>query len=155
LGIQTLLITEYLEQTPLARAEWLKFFGVMTGNKMAEAVFNEIETSYLKQVQKQSIGSVALNLPFGDQWNMPSGKSITAQLLKDAGLDYLFSNKQLDGNVVLSMEEGYDALSKADYWVTNHRATAGIFTEGFTGGEQNLRDFSICSKRESNFVQHN
>ena len=117
LGIQTLLITEYLEQTPLARAEWLKFFGVMTGNKAAAAVFDEIETSYLKQVQKQSIGSVALNLPFGDQWNMPSGKSITAQLLKDAGLDYLFSNKQLDGNVVLSMEEGYDALSKADYWV--------------------------------------
>lgn len=117
LGIQTLLITEYLELTPLARAEWLKFFGVMTGNKEATAVFEEIEIAYLNQVQKHSIGTVALNLPFGDQWNMPSGKSITAQLLKDAGLDYLFSNKQIDGNVVLSMEEGYDALSKADYWV--------------------------------------
>ena len=117
LGINTLLITEYLEQTPLARAEWLKLFGWMTNSPLLESAFEEIESVYHAHIQTSINATVALNVPFGEYWNMPNGNSITANLLKDAGLDYVFSNKLIEGNVELSMEEAYNVLSKADYWV--------------------------------------
>ena len=117
LGIKTLFITEYLEPTPLGRAEWLKLFGVLTNSDKAISIFNEIEEDYLTYTQSQTTGTVALNLPHGENWNMPSGNSITANLLKDAGLEYVYENRKEEGNVILSMEEAYAVLSKSEYWV--------------------------------------
>jgi len=117
LGIKTLFITEYLESTPLGRAEWLKLFGVLTNSDKAISIFEELEKSYLELKQNQTTGTVAFNVPHGDNWNMPSGNSITANLLKDAGLEYVYVNRKEEGNVILSMEEAYSVLSKSEYWV--------------------------------------
>jgi iron complex transport system substrate-binding protein len=117
LGIRTLLITEYLEETPLARAEWVKLFGLLTNNTTATTVFKDIETAYNEFKNSDVLGTVALNLPHGDNWNMPAGNSITANLVKDAGLEYVYAEQNQLGNNVLSMEEAYSVLSKVDYWI--------------------------------------
>jgi len=117
LGINTFYVTEYLETTPLARAEWIKFFGFLMNNNQLNAAFEKIEQAYnaIKKVEVHS--TVAFNLPFDDQWNMPAGNSITANLIKDAGFDYVLKDVKVEGNHVLSKEKAYSILSKATYWI--------------------------------------
>jgi iron complex transport system substrate-binding protein len=117
LGITTFYVTEYLEKTPLARAEWLKFFGFLMNNAQMNSAFEKIEQAYNSIKKVEINATIAFNLPFDDQWNMPAGNSITANLIKDAGFDYLLKDIQIEGNHILSKEKAYSILSKADYWI--------------------------------------
>jgi len=117
-GIQTLLISEYLEITPLARLEWIKLFGVIFNEvDKANQYFNDVKTKYLalkKQVNNSK--KVFFNLPFNDNWNMPSSNSITANLVKDAGLNYIYSDTISD-NAIRSKEQVWEDAINAEYWV--------------------------------------
>jgi iron complex transport system substrate-binding protein len=54
--------------------------------------------------------------PFGDTWYMPAGDSTVAQLIEDAGGDYLFAD--LEGtSVSLSFEDVFERGLEAEYWV--------------------------------------
>lgn len=143
LGIQSAYLTEYLESSPLARAEWMKLFAFITGQNPNSTGFEEIEAKYLSLVhQKRSNkglvlneemrvkfmdiksnfilpkpNTVAFNLPFGDVWDMPSGNSISARLVQDAGLDYFLHSEKQAGNLSFKLEEAYNHLSRAHYWV--------------------------------------
>jgi iron complex transport system substrate-binding protein len=143
LGIQTTFLTEYLESSPLARAEWLKFFAFITGQNPSSTGFEEIEAKYLSLIQEKrssrdleeslefykktkNIGAnfklprpntVAFNLPYGDTWDMPSGNSISARLVQDAGLHYFLDSEKQAGNLSFKLEEAYNHLSRAHYWV--------------------------------------
>lgn len=102
LGVQTLIISEYLEETPLARAEWIKCFGLLTGeSQKAKEVFNVIDSTYQTLVENEvdTTKKVMFNLPFQDQWAMPASNSITANLAKDAGFKYIYSDSTLDNSI--------------------------------------------------------
>jgi iron complex transport system substrate-binding protein len=142
-GFQTVYLTEYLENSPLARAEWLKFFALITGQNPNEIGFEALEKEYLALVQEKrptqglaltkdmeneimsfeskfqlpKPNTVAFNLPFGDVWDMPSGNSISAQLVKDAGLSYFLDTQKQSGNLSFKLEEAYNHLHGAHYWV--------------------------------------
>lgn len=152
LGIKTVFITEYLENSPLARAEWLKFFALISGQNPNETCFEEIEKAYLKnsagqskvaysntdryknqpvsknQDAKYSVipNSVLFNLPFGDTWDMPPGNSISSRLVEDAGLIYFFRTEKKNGNLLYKLEEAYNYLMQADYWVIIAARNAGF-----------------------------
>ena len=129
LGIRNIYLTEYLEKSALARAEWLKFFALILGKSPQETLFNEIESAYLELLnqseasqlaiseKKESTNKVVFNLPFGDSWDMPSGNSITAKLVQDAGFDYKFIHDKSAGNLTFKLEEAYQHLLETDYWV--------------------------------------
>ncbi|GEM_PF-1076710 len=143
LGIRSVYLTEYMEKSPLARAEWLKFFALITGKNPNLSGFEELENEYLALAQIHSISSnrsdkneinleslssklphnlrmqnsVAFNLPYGDLWDMPAENSISAQLVRDAGLEYCVKRDNGSGNLVYKLEEAYELLSKAHYWV--------------------------------------
>lgn len=143
LGIQTVYLTEYLENSPLARAEWLKFYALITGQDPNLSGFENLEREYLSLVQekrptehtnpsdtelkvnvkeknKANItrpNSVAFNLPYGDSWDMPSENSISGNLVRDAGLTYFLDQEKKQGNLLFKIEEAYNHLSQADYWV--------------------------------------
>ena len=140
-GISTLFLTEYLETSPLARAEWLKFFALISGQDPNATSFEQIENTYLSLIQdkrekkhhetvkyrdqgifndektKPRPNSVAFNLPYGDTWDMPSGNSISATLVKDAGLNYFLRSKTETGNLLFRLEEAYHHLGITEYWV--------------------------------------
>lgn len=141
LGINTLFLTEYLETSPLARAEWLKFFALISGQDPNATSFEQIENTYLSLIQekrkkkynetvkyrdqgifsaektKPRPNSVAFNLPYGDTWDMPAGNSISAALVKDAGLRYFLRSTTETGNMLFRLEEAYDHLGITEYWV--------------------------------------
>jgi len=122
-GIPVLLNGDWLEETPLGRAEWIKFFGVLySKEKEADSIFKSIEASYLsavslakKSIQKPSILSGAMMRK--DIWNLPAGESFVARFLKDANTNYLWKNSTGKGSLSISFESVLDKGQAADYWI--------------------------------------
>ncbi|MBT4414122.1 MAG: ABC transporter substrate-binding protein [Polaribacter sp.] len=122
-GINVIYNGDWLEETPLGRAEWIKFFGVLFNKeKQADSIFKIIETNYLEAkkialtaIKKPTILSGAIMSK--DIWNLPAGDSFVAQFLKDANLDYLWKNSKGKGSLSLSFESVFDKGANADFWI--------------------------------------
>ena len=122
-GIPVVYNGDWLEATPLGRAEWIKFFGLLFDKeKQADSIFNAIETNYLKAKKialKATIKPTILSgaIMSKDIWNLPAGESFVAQFLKDANLDYLWGNTPGKGSLSLSFESVFEKGKNADFWI--------------------------------------
>lgn len=122
-GIPVIINGDWLEETPLGRAEWIKFFGVLFDKeKEADSIFNQIEKDYLdakdiakKSQQQPSILSGAIMR--NDVWSLPGGESFVAKFLEDANLNYLWKDSQGKGSLNLSFESVLDKAQNADFWI--------------------------------------
>lgn len=131
LGIQVFTLYEFLENHPLARAEYLKAFGLMTGRlSQAESRFQEIADSYnslmedrLNPKSSSPEGSVPrpvkvlMNIPYGDLWYVPGDDSYMSRLVKDAGGQILGALAGKTESGVMSVELAYILSSQADVWL--------------------------------------
>lgn len=113
---------DWLETTPLGRAEWVKLFGVLFDqNKKANEIFNQIEIDYnnAKEIAKNSKKSPSIisGVMFKDIWNLPAGESFVAQFLKDANSNYLWKDTKGKGSLQLSFESVFDKGQNADIWI--------------------------------------
>ena len=96
LGIPYIYIGDYLEESPLGKAEWVVALAEITGQRRkGESVFIGIPQRYnaLKARVDSTVGeapSVMLNMPYGDSWFMPSTDNYTVRLITDAGGDYIY-----------------------------------------------------------------
>ncbi|MBT8260003.1 MAG: ABC transporter substrate-binding protein [Bacteroidia bacterium] len=121
-GIPIIYNGDWVESSPLAKAEWIKFFGILFNKeKEGDSIFNEIESNYL---QAKTIASKVNNKPtvlsgamHKDVWYLPNGTSPEAQILKDANVDYLWSNTSGKGSLALSLETVYEKAKQADLWL--------------------------------------
>lgn len=126
-NIQFVKCDNFKEQHPLARAEWIKYFGAMIGElNLADSLFKTIENNYYKiqkTIDKSSIPLVMTDIIFDNQWHVPGGKSYTAQLIKDAGGQYVFEKDSLYFSYGLHFESVFNNAKNADIWIhlgTNH-----------------------------------
>jgi len=123
-GINVIYNGDWLEETPLGRAEWIKFFGVLFDKeKQADSIFKVIESNYLdakkialKSNKKPTILSGAIMSK--DIWNLPAGESFVAQFLIDANLNYLWKDTKGKGSLSLSFESVFDKAQDATYWIS-------------------------------------
>ncbi|MEO8774072.1 MAG: ABC transporter substrate-binding protein [Gelidibacter sp.] len=114
---------DWVERSPLAKAEWIKFFGVLYDKEQeANAVFKTIESDYLEAkkiaqnaTRKPTILSGAM---YKDIWYLPNGTSSEAQLLKDAHTNYLWSETTDKGSISLNFENVFDKAKDADIWIS-------------------------------------
>ena len=121
-GIPILLNGDWLEETPLGRAEWLHVFGALYNEeKKADSIFSHIEREYLnaKSIaatvkQKPSILSGSI---FQDVWYLPAGDSFMATYFNDAQANYLWKNTKGTGSLSLSFESVFEKAQKADLWI--------------------------------------
>ena len=142
-GINVIYNGDWLEETPLGRAEWIKFFGVLYNKeKQADSIFNVIEANYmeakniaLKSSNKATILSGAIMSK--DIWNLPAGESFVAQFLKDANVNYLWKDSKGTGSLSLSFESVFDKAQSAKFWIA-----PGYFSSK----EQMLKSNKIYSK---------
>lgn len=122
-GISVIYNGDWVEESPLAKAEWIKFFGVLYNKeKEADSIFDSIEKNYLeakllaKNVKTQpTILSGAMHK---DVWLLPNGTSTEAELLKDANVDYLWKDSKGTGSLKLSFESVYVKAKEADIWLS-------------------------------------
>jgi len=114
---------DWVESSPLAKAEWIKFFGVLFNKeKEADSIFNSIENEYLKArelaskiTQKPTILSGAMHK---DIWYLPNGNSTEAQFLSDANVNYLWSETTGTGSLALNFETVFNKAKNADIWLS-------------------------------------
>ena len=94
LGVRTIYINEWQEGTPLARAEWIRVLGALTGKlHEADSIFQNVETQYINlksQISNLKSTKIMSGNNFRGTWYVPSGKNYLAYLFKDAGADYPF-----------------------------------------------------------------
>ncbi len=123
LGIPFMYVGDYLEESPLGKAEWMVALSEVVGKRNAgEQFFGGIPVRYndLKKRVADTVldaPSVMLNTPYGDSWFMPSTESYVARLVKDAGGDYIYKKNTGNASLPIDLEEAYKLTSEADMWL--------------------------------------
>ena len=121
LGVPIIYINEWQEGSPLARAEWIRVLGALTGKlHEADSVFNEVEQKYMS-LQQSAISRQTTKIMSGNNfrgtWYVPSGKNYLAYLFKDAGADYPFYDDMRETSIPLTVEDCLHYFHDADVWV--------------------------------------
>jgi iron complex transport system substrate-binding protein len=116
---------DHLEELPLARAEWIKFFGCLTNTEdKADSIFNIIEKKYLQlRALTKNTGNkpiVMTEIKYGDTWYVPSGNSYVANLIKDAGGIYFYQDDKQTGSTPLTFEKVYELAKECDVWINQY-----------------------------------
>ena len=118
LGIKAVVLSEHLENHPLARAEYVKLFGALTGRlHQADSVFSDVRDRYLSLVQPSVTCKVLVNVPYADSWYIPGGENYMTRLISDAGGEVLGAVPGRDNSSVISLEKAYSFAQEADFWL--------------------------------------
>lgn len=131
---------DYMESSPLGRAEWMKFYGMLFGNEegrvkreegksngisgscepKADSLFAKIEKEYLKlktEAARYPKGlSILTERKTGNVWYVPGGQSTIGILLKDANARYIFEDDQHSGSLAMSPEQILAKGKQVDVW---------------------------------------
>ena len=136
LGIICIPNSDWQETHPLGKAEWIKFFGYLTGNKeKAKEVFHETCDSYNDLLKLTALVNqkplVTSGNMIGDIWYAPAGNSYNALLLKHAGAEYLYSSSKGTGSTERSAEQVIMDNQRTVFWIN----------PGFTSKKEILQNF--------------
>lgn len=121
-GLPVVLNGEFVEDTPLGRAEWGKFLALFFNKEgIAQEAFEDVAADYNALADRAATvevrPTVFVNSPFDGTWYMPGGQSFFARFLADAGADYLWADDASAGTLFLDFEAVYDVAAEADFWV--------------------------------------
>ncbi len=126
LGIPIIEGADYMENHPLGRVEWIKFYGLLLGaEQRADSIFRNTCREYneLKELAAgvESRPTVLSERKYGSQWFVPSGDSYNAVLYADAGADYIFADRsEGGGSIPMAFESVLDQGIHADIWVMKY-----------------------------------
>lgn len=128
-GIPVLFNGDWIEQHPLAKAEWLKLFGLLLGKEdRASERFAEIALAYNKiRKRAQSADNrpkVLSGALYRDVWYLPGGTSWAATFIRDAQADYLWRENKDSGSLSLSVEAVLERAGDADFWIAPSQYTS-------------------------------
>ena len=125
LGVTIIECADYMETSALGRAEWMKFYGLLTGKEAeADSIFTEVESRY-NSLAKQALSckdkpTVITELKNSSTWYIPGGNSTSAKLFHDAGAKYIFANDNHSGSVPMSFESVFEKGENADFWLIKY-----------------------------------
>lgn len=123
-GLKVMLQGDWMEQSPLGKAEWLKLFGALYGKeKEAKVLFDDIVKNYNEAVElvvnKKPESTVLYGSMYQEQWFVAKGNSWVAQFMKDAKANYLWSDVSGTGSLGLSFEKILDKAKNANVWIAS------------------------------------
>lgn len=120
--IPVVVTVDHLEESPLARAEWIKFFACFVNKEAkADSVFSGVEKEYfaLKDLAAtaKTHPKVLTEIKYGEIWYVPGGKSFAATFIHDAGGDYPWASDKNTGSLHLSFEDVLVKAGDAEFWL--------------------------------------
>jgi iron complex transport system substrate-binding protein len=121
-GIPVVLVSEWLEHSPLGRAEWVKLMAALVNKEaLVNTKFARIEKEYarLAKIGRSSLRkpSIIVGMPYKGSWFVPDGTSYMTQFFKDAGASYNWYDTKGTGSMGLNFESVAPVALKADYWI--------------------------------------
>ena len=148
LGIPVVMVAEYLEESPLGRAEWIRFMGTLFEKQhLADAWFEEIELEYnrLRALVdlKKELPKVLVGSPYKDSWWVPGGNSYMANLIADAGGNYIGKHNPSHESYVISFENAMEWGGRADVWINTGNLTS---RKEVIGADQRFENFEVFNK---------
>ena len=150
IGIPIIECAEYMESSPLARAEWLRFYGMLFGcEQKADSLFAVVDSSYhalrnLVRSQESGVWSqptVLVDKVTGSVWYVPGGKSTIGQMIHDAGGLYPWANDDHSGSVSLLFEAVLEKAGEADVWLFRYSSDHDITTDELLSEHHGYRQF--------------
>lgn len=130
-GLNVIEATDYLEPTPLGRAEWMRFIGRLYGRgEAADSIFGAVESEYntIKE-KRRNAGekpSVLFDMIYSDSWGVPTAASVTGILISDAGGINPFTSLTKEGGAQLAPEKVVYMAKDADIWLIRHYEPARL-----------------------------
>ena len=124
-GIPVIETPDYMEQTALGRAEWIRFYSLFYNNEAhVDSLFNITVGNYneikAKAASAQNRPSVFLDLMNKGTWYIAGGNSFISKMLEDAGATYVWHDDNRDQSIPLPFEEILDKAGEADFWLIKH-----------------------------------
>ena len=121
---------EYMETSPLGRAEWMRFYGLLYGcEHEADSLFALVDSSYnslrnnviaLSRNSTSGNPTVLADKITGSVWYIPGGRSTIGQMLSDAGADYPWATDDRSGSVALPFETVLERAGECDVWMLRY-----------------------------------
>jgi iron complex transport system substrate-binding protein len=122
-GLQVVLNADFADTSPLGQAEWGKYIALYFNTEAeANAAFDTVATEYetlaelTADIAEEDRPTVIAASPFQGSWFMPAGDSYLAQMIADAGGNFVFAD-EAGTSISLSFETVLEEGSAADYWV--------------------------------------
>lgn len=119
LGVTYLYISDFKEQSPLARAEWTVALGALAGAD-ARDYMARVEAAY--QPAEPSV-PVMLNAPYGGSWFIPGTDSYMSRLISDAGGHLTAPQHPGTDSRPIDIETAVPALDAASIWLNPGQVT--------------------------------
>lgn len=128
-GIPVVVNSDYLETSPLGRAEWMKFIALFLGKyEEAEKRFTATEARYLslrdRAGRSENRPEVLLNTPMSGTWVVPGGDGYMAQFIEDAHGKYLWADSSGYKSLFLDVETVFSKAKSADIWLHQYGWTS-------------------------------
>ncbi len=125
LGIPVVECADYMETSPLGRAEWMKFYGRLYGRtEVADSLFSDTEKSYLstKHLADGAVSRprVLMDRIFGAAWNVPGAYSTMGRFIEDAGGANPFVEYKISGSTGIAPEQVLYRAGNADIWLMRY-----------------------------------
>lgn len=134
LSIPIIETADYMETSPLGRAEWMRFYGMLFGKEQnADSLFAEVEKVYdgLKKEGEHANAegkkrNILMDKLTGSVWYVPGGKSTIGKMISDAGIGYAWSTDKSSGSLSLPFEAVLEAAMDADIWLFRYNGAHDI-----------------------------
>ena len=125
-GIPVLVERSSYESGPLARMEWIKFYGILLGKEeLAQQVFDRQAERIAPLLDQQSTGKSCafFSISANNLANVRKGGDYVARMIEMAGADYVFADLADSGNSLstmnLPLEDFYAGARDADFLIYN------------------------------------
>jgi iron complex transport system substrate-binding protein len=127
LNIPSIECVDYLESSPLGRAEWIRFFALFfekraSADSLFTATTNNYQTWQKLTAHLETQPTVFAETIYSGVWWQPGGNSYMAHFFKDAGADYLWKDDMHTGSIGLSYESVLERAEKAAFWLIKYNA---------------------------------
>lgn len=134
LGVPVIEAADYMETSPLGRAEWMKFYGRLFGcEQRADSLFHAVDSAYQTLCEKASKmpqgRSILTERKTGNVWYTPGGQSTIGRMLADAHAAYPWAEDKHAGSLALSVEQVVDRGEKIDVWAFKYIAPKPLTRE--------------------------
>lgn len=121
-GVAVIRMVDYMETTPLGRAEWLKLLGALYGDlDKAIAQYDAMVSKYRQISQRMALCDVRpmvlTDTEVSGTWYMPSGGSYAARMIDDAGGVVPWSDNASTGSLPCDYAAVYERASDASVWI--------------------------------------
>ena len=156
LGIPIIECADYMETSPLGRAEWMRFYGLLFGcSQQADSLFSMVEHAYCALRDSISTSAplkILTERLTGSTWYVPGGKSTMGRLIADARATYAWADDDHSGSLALSFETVLSKSGNADVWLMNTSSSQPFTYESLAAEHHGYTQFKAFREQNIYFI---